>query len=293
MKATQKRTYNEAEAVFKADCREKKRNARGARNRVRNTKGCNLPTRTPSEIAQMTGPCKQYNLDVAATLDQFEDMSTEIQAEYLALLAKRFGAREENLPELFNSDVRTVHSMLQRNALTGIMKRSGAGNAFDEPAWAEFITKRGNPVQVDMSYAVKLKDVRVQLGLTQRQLAEKLGCTQATISRAENQQVSDSSVAPLVAKVAKLLKDRGMELVPVRAEQPVTSESSSSNEDEKTTAACDNAAAEKKGARSKRGNSDRKRGAIVLSGSSADVAEAIAKLLKSEKRSVTITVQYD
>lgn len=72
-----------------------------------------------------------------------------------------------------------------------------------------------------MEAAVALRDARMAAGLTQAQLAERTGTSQATISAYEN-----GSKQPSVATLSRLLAAAGSRLTVVPAMQPVREPSS-------------------------------------------------------------------
>jgi len=85
---------NEVEYVFNSDIREKKRTARGSRNKVNGAKSqkCNLPHErmTRKELKAMNGQATTYKLSEFYSWDQFLGMPSDIQVEYINRMSEHY-----------------------------------------------------------------------------------------------------------------------------------------------------------------------------------------------------------
>jgi len=265
--------YSEAIAVFKADCSEKKIIANSARKRVGRRRGCKGPYRTPQEVSALNGPCTTYNLNVAMTWEQFTSLPLSIQTEYLRGIANRFGATELDLLSLFHVTDRELRTHLQCNALAGVMKRAQA-ERFDADGWEQFINCRNDSVMEQIpadNCAERLRSRREELGLTQKQLAEELCCSTASISRAENNKSNYITIIMLLSSVEKLFSQKqagGME--EAGNDGPVLCQK-----------------------QAKRPVQKQPKGSLALSGTSDTVISALAKLFDDAQQNVTVTVCFD
>lgn len=265
--------YSEAIAVFKADCSEKKIIANSAKKRVGRRRGCKGPYRTPQEVSALNGPCTTYNLNVAMTWEQFTSLPLSIQTEYLRGIAKRFGATELDLLSLFHVTDRELRTHLQCNALTGIMKRAQA-ERFDADGWEQFKNCRNDSVMEQTptdNCAERLRSRREELGLTQKQLAEELCCSTASISRAENNKSNYITIIMLLSSVEKLFSQKQAAGVDdARSEAPALEQT-----------------------QGKKSVQKQPKGSLALSGSSDTVISALAKIFDDAQQKVTVTVCFE
>ena len=85
---------NDAEYVFKTDCRDKKRTGRGAFNKKGGSKSkkCTLPGDylTPAQKKKLSKTLVDVNLREPMSYKQFKSLSHDIQREYLIFLRDRF-----------------------------------------------------------------------------------------------------------------------------------------------------------------------------------------------------------
>ncbi len=268
--------YNEAEALFRSEVREKKEIARSARKRVVNKKsGCRLPVRTAEEIRSMSSPCQTYNLDIAMTWSDFQNLPMGAQEAYLRLLAKKYSIGEDKLGELFiGEDPRELHNFLQMHALTGLMKHAKKEN-FDETKWETFIKSERQP-PLQGSPAEQLRAIRLSLGLTQMELSLHLHCSNATICRAEKAHSSDQMVLQMIRRI-KELQDAGQIREKGSTDNPTEVIVSPSLSGKKARTA---------------GKALSEGQTLSVCGAPDMVADAIAKLLNGRSGEVQVTISF-
>lgn len=85
---------NEVEYVFNADIKEKKRIARGARNKVNgmNSKKCDLPSDHMSrkEFKSMHGEVRTWKMSEFYSWEEFKQMPNDLKVEYLKKLSEKY-----------------------------------------------------------------------------------------------------------------------------------------------------------------------------------------------------------
>lgn len=121
----------DAEYVFNKEIRDKKRIARGARNKVNGIKSqkCTLPYElmTRKEIKAMSGEVSTWRMNQFYSWDEFKDMPADLKVEYLNKMIDGFDISVSNLAnDLFNiSDAYFRKSLIRWDIYDKIHLRHG------------------------------------------------------------------------------------------------------------------------------------------------------------------------
>lgn len=135
------RPYNEAEATFKTDCKEKKSISASASRRVGMRKGCKLPTYTNAQLKNMCGPVNEWNLSLPMGWMDFTNLPIDLKKQYLEMLGQEFRISEAELANLFHCSTAAIANYLSNLGLTGVLENAAKGQPFFKSAWICFLRK--------------------------------------------------------------------------------------------------------------------------------------------------------
>lgn len=129
------------EYIFRTECAEKKRTARGSFNRLSHAgKGgrVKMPSdyMTKKERDKMNGEVQSYNLNSPMKWTQFKQMPDDIKREYINSIVEKFDPQQIAIAEMLGVSTRTI-SNLCREQLGISFERGGAhGEGRNAAFWA-------------------------------------------------------------------------------------------------------------------------------------------------------------
>lgn len=105
--------------AFEWDCIQKKRIARGAKNKVGRRSGCDLPhdNMTRKEWEKMNGEVITVNLNEPITWETWKALPKRMQEEYYNHLADTYGVGREQIAKMMGCSSEAVRLYAQKNGL--------------------------------------------------------------------------------------------------------------------------------------------------------------------------------
>ena len=130
----------DAEYVFKQDCRDKKSVGRSASKKVRNKKGCNLPSdyMSKKEIRGMNEEVISMNLNRPMSWTKFKFLPKDLQEQYINSLHEKYGCTYNDLSRMFGLGRGTFSRYVKTVGLSVFESNKGA-RLSDEAGWGRFV----------------------------------------------------------------------------------------------------------------------------------------------------------
>jgi hypothetical protein len=112
---------------FDYDCLQKKRLSRNALARKCGSKSkkCALPSDrlTPKQWRERNGNVVEINLNKPMSLDEFKQMKSDLQEEYIKHLVDTYGVNAISLGQVFGCNPNTVRKLIRENELNIVFRR--------------------------------------------------------------------------------------------------------------------------------------------------------------------------
>lgn len=128
---------------FEYDCMKKKQLAGQAKYRKRGSKSkkCSLPSdgMTQKQWKEKCGPVISYNLNKPMVWEDFKQLPTNIQAEYITNLQKKYGVTAVDLGNMFEVQPLTVRRHVDANNLEVEFPRGHAMSVAKKVEWEKFL----------------------------------------------------------------------------------------------------------------------------------------------------------
>lgn len=130
----------DAEYVFKQDCRDKKSVGRSASKKVRNKKGCKLPSdyMSKKEIRGMNGEVISMNLNRPMSWTKFKFLPKDLQEQYINSIHEKYGCTYKDISRMFGLGKGTFSQYVKTVGLKVFESKRGA-RLTDEAGWRRFL----------------------------------------------------------------------------------------------------------------------------------------------------------
>lgn len=118
---------------FDYDCLQKKRIAHSAKKRVRQKKGCSLPSDhlTPAQRKKLNGDVIVVNVNKPIAYRYFKTLSKDLQVIYYNHLVDEFGATQSDIAKMLGVKAKTLFEYIRYRDLP--VKKLGTGARLKKP----------------------------------------------------------------------------------------------------------------------------------------------------------------
>ena len=144
--------YNEAEAVFYSDIKEKKITGHSAAKKVRQKRGCKLPSdyMTKEEKQQMNSEVITMNPNAPMSWNDFKAMPHDLQQSYVDHVQKNYGATKTDLSLMFGLHNNSFHWYAHKHNIMADNAKGKKKTPEQKELWQKFLDRKFDSPEVSV-----------------------------------------------------------------------------------------------------------------------------------------------